>query len=118
MIILATILSGLSLLMSVLLLIRLKVSLLGLILWFPKLAAGALSPIWAIMGAVGAVLRWAYDALWAVPMGIVGASLMIWYVWRCTQDHTGFEKAFGDDWSDQIKPEQERLMVKKRWTWL
>ena len=39
MIILAYILSGLSLLMSVLLLIRLKVSLLGLILWFPKLAA-------------------------------------------------------------------------------
>jgi hypothetical protein len=28
-------------------------------------------------------------------MGIVGADMMIWYVWRCTWDHKGFEDAFG-----------------------
>jgi len=114
MIILATTLSSLSFLMSVLFLIKPKVSLL-LVLFLP-LTAGALSPIWAIMGAVGALLGWAYGAPWAVLMGILGACWMIWYVWRCTHDHNGFEKAFGAGWADKIKPEQARLMVNRRWT--
>ncbi|MFC1921721.1 alpha/beta hydrolase fold domain-containing protein [Chloroflexota bacterium] len=115
MIILAYTLSGLSLLMSALFLIKPRVSL--LLLLFLPLTAGALSPYWAIMGVVGAVLGWAYGALWAVPMGIVGAITMILYVWRCTRDHNGFENAFGADWSDQILPEQAKLMVQKRWSW-
>jgi hypothetical protein len=53
--------------MSILLLYRLKVSLRGLILWFPKLATGALSPYWALIGAIGAVIGGVYEALWAVP---------------------------------------------------
>jgi acetyl esterase/lipase len=69
-----------------------------------------------MMGAVGAVLGWVYDALWAVPMGIIGAGWMTWYVWRCTRDHNGFEKAFGAGWSDQIMPQQARNMVKRRWS--
>jgi acetyl esterase/lipase len=84
---------------------------------FAKLYAGALSPYWAIIGAVGALIGWGYQALWAIPMGIVGACMMTWYVWRCTRDHNGFEKAFGAGWSDQIPPEQARHMVQKRWTW-
>jgi len=116
MITLAYILSGLSLLMSVLFLIHLR-SPLGWLVLFPKLTAGALSPYWAIMGAVGAVIGWVYQALWAIPMGIVGASMMIWYVWRCTRDHKGFENAFGAGWSDQILPEQAKHMVQKRWIW-
>jgi len=91
MIILATILSGVSLLMSVLLLIYAK-SGLGWIVWMPKLIAGALSPVWAILGAVGAVLGWIYGALWAVPMGILGAAMMSWYVWRCTRVLAGQTK--------------------------
>jgi acetyl esterase/lipase len=114
MIILAYILSGLSLLMSGLFLIKPKVQLLFIL--FLPLVAGALSPYWAIMGAVGAVLGWVYDALWAVPMGIVGAGWMTWYVWRCTRDHNGFEKAFGAGWKDQILPEQAKHMVKRRWS--
>jgi acetyl esterase/lipase len=116
MITLAYILSGLSLLMSVLLLIKVKIPLAFYMLW-AKLTAGALSPYWAIMGAVGAIIGWVYQALWAVPMGIVGAGMMIWYVWRCTRDHQGFEQAFGAGWSDLILPEQAKHMVQKRWTW-
>jgi acetyl esterase/lipase len=84
---------------------------------FPKLTAIALSPYWAIMGTVGAVIGWVYQALWAIPMGIVGAITMISYVWGSTRDHKGFENAFGAGWSDQILPQQARLMVQKRWTW-
>jgi acetyl esterase/lipase len=118
MIIIAYILSGLSLLMSILFLVQVKVpSDAPPILWLGKLIAGALSPLWAIMGAVGAVIGWVYQALWAIPIGIVGAGMMIWYIWRCTRDHNGFEKAFGAGWSDQISPEQAKHMVQKRWTW-
>jgi acetyl esterase/lipase len=90
----------------------------GLVFWFPKLIAGALSPIWAVMGAAGAVIGCIYSALWAIPIGILGAGTMIWYVRRCTRDHNGFEHAFGADWSDQILSQQARHMVQRRWTWL
>ena len=113
MVILATILSGLSLLMGVLLLIRVK----NPVGWFtitPKMIAGALSPYWAVIGAVGAIVGWLYQALWAIPMGIAGAGMMIWYVWRCTRDHRGLEDAFGAGWEDHIPPQQAKNMVKRR----
>jgi Flp pilus assembly protein TadB len=62
----------------------------------PKLIAGALSPYWAVIGAAGAVLGWAYLPIWAIPMGILGAGMMIWYVWQCTRDHQGFEYVLFD----------------------
>jgi len=110
---LAYTLSGLSLLMSIMMLIKLKV--LNPVL-FIKLFAGALSPLWALMGVIGAVIGWIYQAPVAVLMGIVSAGMMIWYVWRCTRDHDGFEKAFGSGWSNQIRPERARRMVKRRWS--
>jgi acetyl esterase/lipase len=113
MIILATILSGISLLMSVLLLVRLKEP---SPVMFAKLFAGALSPYWAIAGAAGAAIGWVYRAIWVVPFGVVGAGMMIWYLWRCTQEHKGLERAFGADWSEQINPEQTSRMVKRRWS--
>jgi acetyl esterase/lipase len=113
--ILATILSGLSLLMGVLLLIRAK-NPLGWVTIAPKMIASALSPYWAIIGVVGALIGWAYNALWAIPMGIIGAGMMIWYVWRCTRDHKAFEYAFGSGWEDQIAPQQATHMVKRRWS--
>jgi len=58
MIILAYILSGLSLLMGSLLVIQTKAPSGWFVLVF-KLTAGALSPIWAIIGAIGAMLGWA-----------------------------------------------------------
>jgi acetyl esterase/lipase len=114
--ILAYILSSLSLLMSILLLIQLKVNLYGLILFIPKLGAGALSLYWAIIGAVGAILGGISGAYGAVPMGLVGASVMVWYVWRCARDHKGFDYAFGADWRARIPPDGASNMLKSRWT--
>ena len=114
---LAHILSGISLLMSVLLLIGQPKFPLSFWLLLLKLPAGALSSYWAIMGAMGAIIGGISGAYWAVPMGILGAGTMIWYVWRCTRDHNGFEDTFGADWSGQIPPEQTRHMVQKRWSW-
>ncbi len=116
MIILAYIFSGLSLLMGILLLIPQPKLPRGVMVFTPKLIAGALSPYWAIMGTVGAVIGGVYQAIWAIPIGIIGAGIMIWYVWRCTRDNKGFVTAFGPDWSDQILPQQAKRMVQKRWT--
>jgi acetyl esterase/lipase len=115
MIVLAYILSGVSLLMSVLLLVQSENPLGWIGLAF-KLPAAALSPYGAIIGAAGAVLGWVYQALWAIPIGLVGAGMMIWYVWRCTRDHTGFDEAFGAGWADRIPPAQASKMVQRRWT--
>jgi len=82
------------------------------------LTAGALSLFWAIMGTVGAIIGGISEAYWAVPMGMVGAGMMILYVWRCTRDHKGFEEAFGSGWKDQISPQQAKRMVKRRWSFL
>ena len=117
MIILATILSCLSLIMGILLLVPQPKFPLSFWFLLPKLPAGALSPYWAIMGVAGAVIGWGYQALWAVPIGILGAGVMSWYIWRCTRDHNGFEEAFGSNWSSQILPESDKNMVQKRWTW-
>jgi len=114
MIILATILSGLSLLMSALFLVRPKAQLLFVL--FLPLVASALSPVWAITGQAGALLGWVYGTPWAVLMGILGAGWMAWYVWRVTRAHTGFENAFGTGWKEQITPEQARKMLKRRWS--
>jgi len=113
MIILATILSCISLLMSVLFLVRLKEP---SPVMFAKLFAGALSPIWAIFGAAGAAIGWIYQAIWVVPLGAVGTGMMLWYLWRCTKDHKGFEKAFGSGWSEQINTQQAKGMTKRRWS--
>jgi acetyl esterase/lipase len=89
----------------------------GFFVLLPKLLAGALSPYWAIIGLVGAVVGWVYQAFWAVPLGIIGAGMMTWYFWRVTRDHNGFEEAFGAGWLDQIPPELARRLVQRRWTW-
>jgi len=116
MIILAYALSCLAFLMSAFLLIDIKYPH-GSKILIPKLLAGALSPIWAVIGIVGIGLGWLYQVFWTIPIGIVSAGMMIWYVRRCTQEDNGFEKAFGLGWSDQILPEQAKNMTKKRWTW-
>jgi acetyl esterase/lipase len=85
-------------------------------LLLPKLPAGALSPYWAIIGAAGGIIGGISGVYWTIPMGILGAGVMIWYVWQFTRDHTGFEDAFGVGWKDQISPQQARNMVKRRWS--
>ena len=114
MMVLAYILSGLSLLMSLLLLVRLKMPQ-GFYVLPLKMMTVALSPVWAIMGFVGAAVGWLSQAVWAIPMGIVGAGVMVAYIWRVSQDHNGFAKAFGAGWSDKIPSGQANRMVQRRW---
>ena len=117
MLILTYFLAGVSFLMSFLYIIQPKAPL-GFMVWFPKLVAGALSPLWAVMGIAGAVMGWVYKTPWAILMGSISAAMMTWYVWQCASPHTGFEKAFGKDWATRILPQQAARMSKRRWTWV
>ena len=114
--VLAYILSGLSLLISVLILVRLRVNWFGVILWFPKLYAGALSAYGVVIGAAGAIVGGIGGAYGAVPMGLFGAGVSVWYVWRCSRDNTGLDDLFGVGWQDQIPSEAAGKMLKSRWT--
>jgi acetyl esterase/lipase len=84
-----------------------------MVLFLPLLAA-ALSPLWAIFGAIGAVLGWVSGAVWAIPMGILGAGWMTWYIWGATREHNGFDKAFRSAWHEHITPASARKMLKRR----
>ena len=113
MILLATVLSTLSLLTGILYPIKLKAI---NIVFMIRLVFSALSPIWAIFGLAGAALGWIFGAPWAVPMGIAGAGMAIWFIWQCARDHKGFEKAFGAGWSDKIPTESIKKMTRRRWS--
>jgi acetyl esterase/lipase len=110
----AYILSGISLLMSSFFLLRPTTKLLMVL--FLSLLAAALSPLWVILGVTGAVFGWVSGAFWAIPMGIIGAGWMAWYIWGAAREHNKFDKAFGPGWQDQIPPEQARHMIKRRWS--
>lgn len=110
--VLAYILSVLSFLMSILLLVKLKVLNVAL---FVKLLAGALSPMWAFMGLIGAIIGWTYHHFLPVSFGLIGAVIMTVYLIRITRSHNGFTNAFGEGWSHTIPSDQLRRMVSRRW---
>ena len=116
MVILAYLLSSLSLLLGVMFFVQAKPPPVGFITLFFKILATALSPLWAVTGIVGAVLGWRYQSLGAMAIGLVGTLLMLVYLWRITRDHGEFGRAFGMGWAASILPEQLRLMVKRRWS--
>jgi acetyl esterase/lipase len=89
----------------------------GFMLWFPKLVAGALSPFFALAGALGVVLGAISNAPLAVLSGLIGAGAMARYVRRVTAPHAGFEKAFGPGWAERIPQERRRRLLPQRWTW-
>jgi acetyl esterase/lipase len=115
MVILAYCLAFLALLLGILLFIRVKAPL-GFIVIFPKLAASALSPVWAALGMAGALIGGLYRAFLPMAAGVLGALIMIWYIWRVTRPHLGFRLAFGEDLQPRITPAQQAHMLKHRWS--
>jgi acetyl esterase/lipase len=103
-----------TLLMSALIFWRLNAPL-GFMPWFPKLIAGALSPLWLIFGLLGLVLGLLAGAPLAAAGGAIGAACMTWYLWKVTRAKLDFEAGFGSDWRQHIAPQRERRLLKHRW---
>jgi acetyl esterase/lipase len=106
-----------SLLMSALVFWRLRAPM-GFIPWIPKLAAGALSPIWFVFGLLGLVLGLLKHAPLAAAAGALGMVCMVWYLWKITRSKLDFEVEFGSDWQKHIAPQREKGLLTSRWVGL
>lgn len=88
---------------------------LGILLWAPKLLAGALAPLLALAGvglAASGLRR--RDPLVA-GAGLVGAALASRYTAGVTAAPPGFAETFGPDWPARLAGAQQRAMLPHRW---
>lgn len=116
MIIVAYLLSFLSLILNVFLFLRLRPPFNFFILWIPQLVAHALSPFLVVVGALGAGLGWLYRVPLAAMAGALGAAISAFYIGRVTAPQPGFELAFGKDWQSKIPAAAQARLLQKRWS--
>jgi len=87
---------------------------LGILLWAPKLLAGALAPLLAIAGgALTACGLRRRDPL-VLGAGLVSVALAGRYTAGVTAAHPGFAETFGPDWPARLDG-QPRAMLPRRW---
>jgi acetyl esterase/lipase len=103
-----------SLFMCGLLLLHIRAPL-GFMALFPKLAAGALSPLWCLLGLTGAILGWMSRAPLAVGAGGLAALGMAAYILAVIHPRSNFEEAFGAGWRRTISSEQKKGSLKHPW---
>jgi acetyl esterase/lipase len=84
---------------------------------FPKVLAGALAPVWALMGLAGALLALFARAPLALPAGLFGLAASARYVWAVAGSAGDFGRAFGPDWRERIPPHRLATMLGGRWSW-
>ncbi|NWG18102.1 MAG: alpha/beta hydrolase fold domain-containing protein [Chloroflexi bacterium] len=111
----AYLLSFVCLILNGLLFVRLRPPYNFMILWLPQLVHHTLSPFLVILGGLGAVLGWLYQAPAAAVAGVLGAGLSAFYVWRVTVSQPGLSLAFGADWQRRILPQQAGRLLQRRW---
>lgn len=75
---------------------------LAILLWLPKLLAGAFSPILAIVGGLGVFLGLVRRDWKLAGAGLLGAGLAGKYLRDIPASAAQFEAAFGPDWSKQL----------------
>ena len=88
----------------------------GVLLWGPKLAAGALAPWIALAGALLAALGVRRRDPITAGAGLAAAVLAGRYTARVIEPHDGFDDAFGPGWQERIPPALENRMLQRRWT--
>lgn len=111
MLVLAYLLSFFSLLLNAALFVRIKPPY-G---WFSQMLNHALSPILVVMGGVGAMLGWVYQAPLAAVAGVLGAGISVAYIALITVSQPDFDLAFGKDWEATIPSDRKSHMFKRRW---
>lgn len=113
--ILVTILGCLAALMSILILVRLQWP--SPFLWILKLLASALSPLFFIIGLFGAIVGFATGSVFIILIGIYIIFIFGIHIISITSPpdiSSGFEKAFGVDWEEQITTEQKKHFLGSR----
>ena len=110
----AYVFGSVSLLMSMLLFLRIQAPK-GFIIWFPKLAAGALSPLWAVFGSLGMLLSLLGRMPLAAIESVIGTACMVWYIWTVTRQRPVFEAAFGSVGKQAVTVASETGWRKIQW---
>lgn len=88
----------------------------SLLMWMPKLLAGALTPFFVVVGSVAVLLStWRKD-WWGMLLGFLGMVTSGLYVRRIVAPHDGFVNAFGSDWENRIPSELKPRLLAQRWT--
>jgi acetyl esterase/lipase len=108
-------LTWLSVLLSVLPLVHPRDRAVKALLWLPKLLAGALSPILAIIGSLGAVLGLARRDWKLAGAGILGAGLAARFVQDVPNSNEQFDAAFGPCWEARVPLSLRSRSSRSRW---
>ncbi len=91
----------------------------GTPLWLPKLLAGAMSPVWALAGMLGALLGLRRRSPLTVYAGGLGAAAAVRYIRGVSQpEEAAFERAFGPGWQTEIPPQRLWHMLPRPWNGL
>jgi len=104
-------------LLSIVPFLRSKDRSVGILLWVPKLFAGALSPFIGIICGLGAVLGLTRRNWKLAGAGILGAGLAAKFIADIPTSQDQFETAFGPDWQERIPTSLQPLLLPRRW-WL
>ena len=115
------VLNFLSAILSALTLLRPRHGIVAAALWFPKVAAGAWTPVLALAGALGALLGVAFPrrSRWWDPLapvaGLIGAILALRHIFNVTAPHHAFEESFGPGWQARIPVELRFRFLSRRY---
>jgi acetyl esterase/lipase len=90
---------------------------LGFAVIFPRLTGGALSPILAVVGVIGALLAWGFGAPFAAAGFALAGALALVAVRRIIAAHGDFAGAFGPAWEQSIAAERRTAMLRSSWLW-
>ena len=111
----ALLLASLSAILSILLFLKLKWP--APILWFLKLYTSSLSLVFALIGMFSIIVGIAISSLLIILIGIYDALVFSIHIFRITRppdSSTGFERAFGLDWENEINPKHKKVFLSKR----
>jgi len=89
-----------------------------ILLWVPKLFAGALSPIIGIISGLGAILGLTRRNWKLAGAGILGAGLAAKFIADIPASQDQFETAFGADWQERIPTSLQPFLLPRRWSLL
>jgi acetyl esterase/lipase len=84
-------------------------------LWLPKLIAGALMPVWGLLGALGAVLGLARRDGKLAAAGIVAGGLAARFLADIPPSDDAFAAAFGADWTQRLPVHLRPSSQTPRW---
>jgi acetyl esterase/lipase len=88
------------------------------LLWLPKLMAGALSPILGLIGGLGTVLGLARRDWKLAGAGILGTGFATQFLRDIPDSHDGFSAAFGPGWPQRLPASLRPALLPRRWSLL